>query len=57
MKLDLIFTMRDIHIISNLDPPTKFDSSNRSTNYLPWDIPYMITMTIPISTRKNTNRN
>ena len=29
-KLDLIFTMRDMYITSNLDPLTKFSSSSRN---------------------------
>ena len=54
MRSDLILTMRDIYINSNLNPLTKFTSSSRSTNFkdiLPWNISQMITKTIPISTR------
>ena len=54
MRLDLIFSMRDIYISSNLNSLTKFTSSSRSTKFkdiLPWKISQMITKTIPISTR------
>ena len=54
MRLDLIFSMRDIYINSNLNPLTKFTSTSRSTNFkdiLPWNISQMITKTIPISMR------
>ena len=54
VMLDLIFSMRDIYINSNLKPLTKFTSSSRSTKFkdiLPWNISQMITKTIPISTR------
>ena len=54
MRLDLIFSMRDIYINSNLNPLTKFTSSSRSTKFkdiLSWNISQMITKTIPISTR------
>ena len=54
MRLDLIFSMRDIYISSNLNPLTKFTSSSRSTelkDILAWNISQMITKTIPISTR------
>ena len=54
VRLDLIFSMRDIYINSNLNPLTKFTSSSRSTKFkdiLPWNISQMITKTIPISTR------
>ena len=53
-RLDLIFSMRDIYIDSNLNPLTKFTSSSRSTKFkdiLPWNISQMITKTIPICTR------
>ena len=39
---------------ANLNPPTKFTSSSRRTEFkdiLQWNIPQMITKTIPISTR------
>ena len=52
VRLDLIFSMRDIYINSNLNPLTKFTSSSRSTelkDILPCNIPQMITKTIPIS--------
>ena len=54
MRLDLIFSMRDIYINSNLNPLTKFSSSTRSTklkDILLWNIPQMIMKIIPISTR------
>ena len=54
MRLDLIFSMRDIYINSNLNPLTKFTSSSRSTEFkdiLPWNISQMITKTIPVRTR------
>ena len=54
VRLDLILSMRDIYINSNLNPLTKFTSSNRSTNFkdiLPWNISQMITKIISISTR------
>ena len=43
-----------IYINYNLNPLTKFTSSNRSTEFkdiLPWNISQMITKTVPISTR------
>ena len=51
---DLILSMRDIYISSNLNPLTKFIRSSRSTEFediLPWNISQMITKTITISTR------
>ena len=54
VRLDLILTMRDIYINSNLKPLTKFTSNSRSTEFkdiLPWNISQMITKTVPISTR------
>ena len=54
VSLDLIFTMRDIYINSNLNPITKFTSSSRSIEFkdiFPWNISLMTTKTIPISTR------
>ena len=54
IRLDLVFSMRDIYINSNLNPLTKFTSSSRSTkvkDILPWNISQMITKIIPISTR------
>ena len=54
MRLDLIFSMRDIYINSNLNLLTKFTSSSRSSklkDILPWNISQMIMKTIPISTR------
>ena len=52
MKLDLIFTMRDVYINSNLDPFAKFSTSSRSTKYKDiflWNICQVITNTVPIS--------
>ena len=54
VMLDLILSMRDIHINANLNPLTKFTSSSRSIEFkdiLSWNISQMITKTIPISTR------
>ena len=54
VRLDLIFSMRDIYINSNPNPLTKFPSSSRSTKFkdiLPSNISQMITKTIPINTR------
>ena len=48
VRLDLILTIRDIYINSNLNPFTKFTSSSRSTAFkdiLPWIISQMITKT------------
>ena len=53
VRLDLILTMRNIHINSNLNPLTEFTSSRRSTEFkdiLPWNITQMITKAIQIST-------
>ena len=33
MRLELIFTMRDIYINANLDPLTEFTSSSRTTEF------------------------
>ena len=49
VRLDLVLTMRDIYINSNLKPPTKLTSSSRNTEFkdiLPWNISQMITKTI-----------
>ena len=55
VRLDLIFTMRDICISLNLNPLTKFtSSSSRRTKFkdiLPRSISKMIAKTIPISKR------
>ena len=54
MRLDLIFSVRDIYINSNLNRLTKFTSSSRSTkskDILPWNISQMITNTIPNRSR------
>ena len=53
VRFDLILTMRDIYINSNLNPLTKLTSS-RSTELIdifPWNISQMVTKTVPISTR------
>ena len=55
VRLDLILSIRDIYIDSNLNSLTKFTSSSRSTkskDILPWNISQMITKTIPNSMRK-----
>ena len=52
LTLDLVFTMRDIWINSNLNK--KLTSSSRSSKFkdiLPWNIFQMITKTIPIKAR------
>ena len=54
VRLDLIFTMRDIYINSNMNPPTKFTNSSRCTEFktiLPQNISLTIMKTIPINTR------
>ena len=54
VRLDLILTMRDIYISSNLNTFTKFTSSSKSTEFkdiLPWNIPQIIMETAPISMR------
>ena len=54
VRLDLVFSLRDIYMNSNLNPLKKFTSSTRSTNLkdiLLQNISQMITKTIPISTR------
>ena len=54
MRLDLILLMKDIYINFNLNPLTKFTSSNRSTefkNILLQNISQMFTKTIPVSMR------
>ena len=54
VRLDLILSMRDIYISSDLKPLTKFTSSSRRTEFkdiLVWNISQMIMKTIPISTR------
>ena len=54
VRFDLILTMRDIYINSNLNPLTKFTSSSRSTEFkdiLLWNISQIITTTMPISPR------
>ena len=54
VRFDLIFTMRNIYINSNLNQITKFTNSSRSTRFvdiLPWNISQMITKTVPVSTK------
>ena len=53
MRLDLIITMRDTYINSNLDPLTKFSSSSRSTKFKDkfFFLSQVITKTILISKR------
>ena len=54
MRLDLILVMRGIYINSNMKQLTKLMRSSRSTEFKdthPWNIPQMITNTIPLSTR------
>ena len=54
MRLDLILTMRDLYVYSNLKPLTKFTSSSRNTEFidiLPWNISQMITKTVTINIR------
>ena len=57
---DVIFSMTNIYINSNLNPLTKFTSSNIckyiSTEFkdiLSWNISQMITKTVPITTRSH----
>ena len=53
-SMDLILTMRDIYINSNLNPLPKFTGSSRSTelkDILPWNISQMNPKTIPFSMR------
>ena len=54
MRLDLILTMRDIYINSNLNQLIKFTSSSRSTelkDIISWNNSQMITKTIAVSRR------
>ena len=52
-RLDLMLSMRDIYINSNLKSLTKFTSSSRSTRFkdVPWNISQMSMKTVPISMR------
>ena len=53
VRLNLILSLRDIYVNSNLNPLIKFTSSNRSTKFkdiLPWNISQMIMKNVPIST-------
>ena len=54
VKLDLILTMKDTYINSNLRPFTKFTINSKRTEFkdiLPWNIPQVVTKTVTISTR------
>ena len=54
VRLDLIFSIRDVYINSNLNPLTQFTSSSRnseSKDFLTWNFSQMITKNIPISMR------
>ena len=54
VRIDLILTMRNIYINSNLNPLIQFTSSNRNIepkDIPPWNIPQMIMKIIPISMR------
>ena len=52
VRLDLMFSMGDIYISSNLNSLTKFTSSRLVLkDVLPWNISQMITKTVPISMR------
>ena len=52
VRLDLLLTMRDIYINSNLNQLTKFTSTGTEfKDVFPWNISQMIRKTIPISTR------
>ena len=54
VRLDLIFSKRDIYINSNLNSLTKFTSRSRSSKFkdIPsWSISQMISKTFPISKR------
>ena len=54
VRIDLIITMRDIYINSNMNPLTKITNSSRNTEFkdiLPWNISQMITETLLISKR------
>ena len=54
MRLDLILSMRDIYISSNLNSLTKFNNSGRSTGFkdiLLCNFALMIMKTVSITTR------
>ena len=54
VRFDLILTIWDIYINSNLTPLIKFTSSSRNTEFkviFPWNISQMILKTISISMR------
>ena len=56
---DLIFSMRDIYINSNLNTLIKFTSSSRSTkikDILSWNISQMITKTTPSNQHENSHK-
>ena len=53
VRLELILSIRNIHINTNLNPLIKFTSSSRSTTFIDillWNISQMIMKTVPIST-------
>ena len=54
VRLDLIFSMKNLYINCNLNPLTKF-TSTEFKNILPWNISQMISKTIRISTSKLSN--
>ena len=54
VRLDLVFTMRDIHQFQSEPTLTEFTSSSINTKFkdiLPWNISQVITKTAPISKR------
>ena len=54
VRLELIFTMRDTYISSNLNLLTNFTSGSRKTEFndiLQWNIFQIITKTVPVSRR------
>ena len=54
VRIELIFSVRDIYINSNLHPLRKLTSSSRSTKFkgiFPWNISQMITNSMPSTTR------
>ena len=50
MMLDLIFTMRDVCISSNLDQLTKFHRTTKFKDIALWNISQMIKKAVPINT-------
>ena len=54
VRIELTFTMKDMHISSSLAHLRKFSTSSSSIKFkyiFPWNIPKMITKTIPVGTR------